>query len=217
MSDARSRRGRPRCVPQFPLHSPDFFAGDPYPAYKELRASAPVCWNDVTKFWALLKYEDIRYVSTQPRQVLLDQGHHHPRPRDAEPGAGGQPHLHRSAATPSAAQADQHRVHPAAGGDPRAEGARDRLRRSRRGPIRVHRRVRRIACRALAHPDDRRVARRATRRLGKVPQVVRRVYRQRRSRDRARFVRGDRRAVRVLPAADRGAPRRAAGTTCCRS
>ena len=25
-----------------PLHSPDFFAGDPFPAYKELRASAPV-------------------------------------------------------------------------------------------------------------------------------------------------------------------------------
>jgi cytochrome P450 len=44
-----------------PLHSPDFFTGDPYPAYKELRATAPVCWNDVTKFWALLRYEDIRY------------------------------------------------------------------------------------------------------------------------------------------------------------
>ena len=38
-----------------PLHSPDFYAGDPYPAYRELRASAPVCWNDVTRFWALLK------------------------------------------------------------------------------------------------------------------------------------------------------------------
>jgi cytochrome P450 len=50
----------------FPLHSPDFFAGDPYPAYKELRATSPVCWNDVTKFWALLKYEDIRFVSSNP-------------------------------------------------------------------------------------------------------------------------------------------------------
>lgn len=46
----------------FPLHSPDFYAGEPYPAYRELRATAPVCWNDVTKFWALLKYEDIRFV-----------------------------------------------------------------------------------------------------------------------------------------------------------
>ena len=66
---------------EVPLHSPDFFAGDPYPAYKELRASEPVSWNDVTKFWALLKYEDIRYVSTQSGQVLLDQGHHDSRSR----------------------------------------------------------------------------------------------------------------------------------------
>lgn len=57
-----------------PLHSPDFFAGDPYPAYKELRATAPVCWNDVTKFWALLKYEDIRYVSTNPDKFSSAKG-----------------------------------------------------------------------------------------------------------------------------------------------
>jgi cytochrome P450 len=50
----------------FPLHSPDFYAGDPYPAYRELRATSPVCWNDVTKFWALLKYEDTRFVSSNP-------------------------------------------------------------------------------------------------------------------------------------------------------
>jgi cytochrome P450 len=59
---------------RFPLHSPDFFAGDPYPAYKELRATAPVCWNDVTKFWALLKYEDIRYVSTNPDTFSSTKG-----------------------------------------------------------------------------------------------------------------------------------------------
>ena len=50
----------------FPLHSPDFYAGDPYPAYRELRATTPVCWNGVTNFWALLKYEDIRFVSSNP-------------------------------------------------------------------------------------------------------------------------------------------------------
>ena len=59
---------------EFPLHSPDFFAGDPYPAYKELRASEPVCWNDVTKFWALLRYEDIRYVSTNPDKFSSTKG-----------------------------------------------------------------------------------------------------------------------------------------------
>jgi cytochrome P450 len=56
------------------LHSPDFYAGDPYPAYRELRATAPVCWNDVTKFWALLKYEDVRFVSSNPAMFTSTQG-----------------------------------------------------------------------------------------------------------------------------------------------
>ncbi len=58
----------------FPLHSPDFYAGDPYPAYRELRATAPVCWNDVTNFWALLKYEDVRFVSTNPAMFTSTKG-----------------------------------------------------------------------------------------------------------------------------------------------
>ena len=58
----------------FPLHSPDFYAGDPYPAYRELRTTAPVCWNDVTNFWALLKYEDIRYVSSNPALFSSTKG-----------------------------------------------------------------------------------------------------------------------------------------------
>jgi cytochrome P450 len=57
-----------------PLHSPDFYAGDPYPALKELRASAPICWNDTTGFWALLKYEDIRFVSTNPAMFSSAKG-----------------------------------------------------------------------------------------------------------------------------------------------
>ncbi|OBH79996.1 cytochrome [Mycobacterium scrofulaceum] len=56
------------------LHSPDFYAGDPYPTYRELRATAPVCWNDVTNFWALLKYEDIRFVSTNPATFTSTRG-----------------------------------------------------------------------------------------------------------------------------------------------
>jgi cytochrome P450 len=57
-----------------PLHSPDFYAGDPYPAYRELRATAPVCWNDVTNFWALLRYDDIRYVSSSPAMFSSTNG-----------------------------------------------------------------------------------------------------------------------------------------------
>ncbi len=57
-----------------PLHSPDFYAGDPYPAYRELRTTTPVCWNDVTNFWALLKYDDIRFVSSNPATFSSTQG-----------------------------------------------------------------------------------------------------------------------------------------------
>ena len=58
----------------YPLHSPDFYAGDPYSAYRELRATTPVCWNDVTNFWALLKYDDIRYVSSTPATFTSTTG-----------------------------------------------------------------------------------------------------------------------------------------------
>jgi cytochrome P450 len=66
------RRATVRTI--FPLHSPDFYAGDPYPAYRELRATEPVCWNDVTNFWALLKYEDIRFVSSNPALFTSTKG-----------------------------------------------------------------------------------------------------------------------------------------------
>ncbi|MCV7411714.1 cytochrome [Mycobacterium florentinum] len=64
----------------FPLHSPDFYAGDPYPVYRQLRASAPVCWNDVAKFWALLRYDDIRFVSTNPALFTSTRGINIPAP-----------------------------------------------------------------------------------------------------------------------------------------
>ena len=69
----------------FPLHSPDFYAGDPFPAYRELRATAPVFWNDVTNFWALLKYEDIRFVSSNPAMFTSTRGITIPDPHVANP------------------------------------------------------------------------------------------------------------------------------------
>ncbi|HWT47451.1 MAG TPA: cytochrome P450 [Mycobacterium sp.] len=69
----------------FPLHSPDFYAGNPYPAYRELRATSPVCWNDVTNFWALLKYEDIRFVSSNPATFTSTKGVTIPDPHMANP------------------------------------------------------------------------------------------------------------------------------------
>jgi cytochrome P450 len=69
----------------FPLHSPDFYAGDPYPAYRELRSTSRVCWNDVTNFWALLKYEDIRFVSSNPAMFSSTKGITIPDPRVPSP------------------------------------------------------------------------------------------------------------------------------------
>jgi cytochrome P450 len=69
----------------FPLHSPDFYAGDPYPAYKALRATSPVHWNDDTKFWALLKYDDIRFVSRNPQLFSSTKGITIPDPAQANP------------------------------------------------------------------------------------------------------------------------------------
>lgn len=68
-----------------PLHSPDFYAGDPYPAYRELRHTSPVVWNDVTNFWALTKYEDIRYVSGHPLTFTSTKGITIPDPSQPEP------------------------------------------------------------------------------------------------------------------------------------
>ncbi len=68
-----------------PLHSPDFYAGDPYPIYRELRNTTPVVWNDVTNFWALLKYEDVRYVSGHPLIFSSTKGITIPDPTQPEP------------------------------------------------------------------------------------------------------------------------------------
>ncbi|MCV7189681.1 cytochrome P450 [Mycolicibacterium thermoresistibile] len=67
------------------MHSPDFYAGNPYPAYRELRATTPVVYNDVTNFWALLKYEDIRYVSSHPQLFSSTKGITIPDPDQPEP------------------------------------------------------------------------------------------------------------------------------------
>lgn len=69
----------------FPLHSPDFYAGDPYPAYRELRDTTPVVWNDVTNFWALTKYEDVRFVSGHPLMFSSTKGITIPDPSQPEP------------------------------------------------------------------------------------------------------------------------------------
>jgi cytochrome P450 len=74
---------------EFPLHSPDFYAGDPFPAYKTLRVTSPVCWNDDTRFWALLKYHDIRFVASHPDRFSSAKGITIPDPAQPDPVSEG--------------------------------------------------------------------------------------------------------------------------------
>ena len=199
------------------LHSPDFYAGDPYPAYRELRATAPVCWNDVTNFWALLKYEDIRYVSSNPATFTSTEGITIPDPAMPSPVQPGSliftdPPRHRQMRKLINSGFTRRRV----------SVLEPKIREIVRGILddvgtRFDARVRRGDRRSAADPADRRVDRRAARRLGAVPGLVGRGHRQRRPGDRTRPVRGRRPAVRVLPEADRRRGESSRATTCCRS
>ena len=56
------------------LHAPDFYAGDPFPAYRWLRAEAPVYWHDAPGFWAVTRHEDVIAVSRDPASFCSSQG-----------------------------------------------------------------------------------------------------------------------------------------------
>ncbi len=51
---------------QVPEKAPDIlspeFARDPYPAYREMRESAPLFWHEATQSWIISRYEDVERV-----------------------------------------------------------------------------------------------------------------------------------------------------------
>jgi cytochrome P450 len=57
-----------------PLHDPDFYAGDPFPAYRRLRAEAPLHWHPTPGFWALTRHEDVVAVSRDPATFCSSRG-----------------------------------------------------------------------------------------------------------------------------------------------
>jgi cytochrome P450 len=62
---------------EYALHSPEFFTGDPFPVYRELRSNAPVFWyehDENLKFWAVLRYSDVRYLSSNPQLFTSESG-----------------------------------------------------------------------------------------------------------------------------------------------
>jgi cytochrome P450 len=63
-------------APGFPpaLHDPAFYAGDPFPAFRHLRAESPVHWHDTPGFWAVSRHEDVVAVSRDPATFCSSRG-----------------------------------------------------------------------------------------------------------------------------------------------
>lgn len=49
-----------------PLHDPRFYVADPAPTYRRLRHEAPVYWHAERGWWAVSRYEDVRWMSIHP-------------------------------------------------------------------------------------------------------------------------------------------------------
>jgi cytochrome P450 len=57
-----------------PLHDPGFYAGDPFPGFRRLRAESPVHWHDTPGFWALSRHDDVQSVSRDPATFCSSRG-----------------------------------------------------------------------------------------------------------------------------------------------
>jgi len=57
-----------------PLHDPDFHSGDPFPAFRRLRAESPVHWHPTPGFWAVTRHEDVVAVSRDPATFCSSRG-----------------------------------------------------------------------------------------------------------------------------------------------
>lgn len=56
------------------LHDGAFYASEPFDVYRRLRNEAPVWWYGQGPFWALTKWEDIRFVSSHPVEFSSASG-----------------------------------------------------------------------------------------------------------------------------------------------
>ncbi len=63
-------------TPSPPFHDPHFWAGDPYPAFAELRASDPVhrYEGEAGQFWAITRHADVLAISRDPATFCSGKG-----------------------------------------------------------------------------------------------------------------------------------------------
>jgi cytochrome P450 len=71
MTDVASRPGQHLTAP---LADPSFYAADPFPLFAQLRADAPVAWNDDRGFWAVASHADVLAVSKDPVTFCSGKG-----------------------------------------------------------------------------------------------------------------------------------------------
>ncbi len=57
-----------------PLHDPEFYAGDPFPAFRELRRESPIHWHPTPGLWVLTRLDDIVAVSRDPQTFCSARG-----------------------------------------------------------------------------------------------------------------------------------------------
>lgn len=59
---------------QVNLLDPDFYAGDPYPAFAWLRDEAPLYWDSVNELWGVSRYRDVLAVERDTRRYSSARG-----------------------------------------------------------------------------------------------------------------------------------------------
>ena len=57
-----------------PLDDPSFYAGDPFPTYRRLRAEAPIARHERGRFWVISRHEDVVRISRDPETFCSAQG-----------------------------------------------------------------------------------------------------------------------------------------------
>src|SRR5262245_43098908 len=56
------------------LHDPIFYAGDPFPSYRRLRATPGLHWHEPPGFWAVTRHADVTAIARDPATFCSSQG-----------------------------------------------------------------------------------------------------------------------------------------------
>ena len=59
----------PEPRPPIRLLDADFYAGDPFPAYRWMRRHEPVFWDEVGRVWGLSRHADVMHASAHPERL----------------------------------------------------------------------------------------------------------------------------------------------------